>query len=921
MAITRYSSRSGKLKDTFLLRYLQGARSYKRIAGYFTSSLFEIAGEALDSIPDVRIVCNSELSEKDLRIAHRGNPMMVKKWRDLSNGYETLLNHERYQKLDNFLLNRSSSIRVASDDICGFVHGKAGVIECADGTKIGFIGSINETQKGWNDNYEILWQDTSSEGIAWIEEEFEFLWNKSKPISEAVTQEIRRIRNRREVKLRDLDRHDAIGPATLIESPLYSEGQELMPWQHGFLSECLRHYKNHGNVRLLLADEVGLGKTLSLGTAALVLSLLDEKEFSRQKPVLILAPATLCEQWQTEMIDKLGIPCARWKTSKKCWVDHQDIKISPGGTIEVTKCPRRIGIVSTGLINQDSDEKNYLKNLNFGIVILDEAHRARTRRGRTYDPKAPNELLQFTREIACRSDHVLLGTATPIQIRPEDLWDLVEILDRGKEDFVLGNRYSNWHRPDDILPLLTGESKVRTESEGWTYLRLPLPHVNSTDDTNVKQLLAMIRQELKISERQTDTTKHLTDLQDETREKLSEELLREDHEATFFQRENPFVRHIVLRRRKELEKIGLLQKIGVDLFPNKEQISSIRQYDTLFEGNALRTNENFKIAYQEAIKFGEDYKAEGRGSGFMKNLMQQRVCSSIHAGIKTAKRLIAGSEIEDENNETHTEQILLTNIDKKHLNLLVNRLKMVDFDPKLSAILHFLKAENWLQLGSIIFSQYYDTALWVAKKLAKEFTEIPIGLYAGASRSKLLINQNSKDMYREQLKQMVADQELKIMVATDAACEGLNLQSLGTLINIDLPWNPTKLEQRLGRIKRIGQERETVKMLNLVNEETVDQVVYDRLSVRMQDRYNLFGTLPDTIDADWIKDDKKLDEELDKFIDAKRKATGFELRYRQTNDTPDSDWHDCFEVLSRRDFNQLMNSPWKTQTSVRIESD
>ena len=61
------------------------------------------------------------------------------------------------------------------------------------------------------------------------------------------------------------------------------------------------------------------------------------------------------------------------------------------------------------------------------------------------------------------------------------------------------------------------------------------------------------------------------------------------------------------------------------------------------------------------------------------------------------------------------------------------------------------------------------------------------------------------------------------MVATDAACEGLNLQTLGTLINIDLPWNPTRLEQRIGRIKRFGQIRDKVDMLNLVNERTVDE--------------------------------------------------------------------------------------------------
>lgn len=79
----------------------------------------------------------------------------------------------------------------------------------------------------------------------------------------------------------------------------------------------MRHYHNHGIVRLLIADEVGLGKTLAMATAALSLCLLSDKEHKKRKPVIIFAPATLCEQWQVEMIDKLGIPCARWQTQKK----------------------------------------------------------------------------------------------------------------------------------------------------------------------------------------------------------------------------------------------------------------------------------------------------------------------------------------------------------------------------------------------------------------------------------------------------------------------------------------------------------------------------------------------------------------------------------------------------------------------------
>jgi hypothetical protein len=100
-----------------------------------------------------------------------------------------------------------------------------------------------------------------------------------------------------------------------------------------------------------------------------------------------------------------------------------------------------------------------------------------------------------------------------------------------------------------------------------------------------------------------------------------------------------------------------------------------------------------------------------------------------------------------------------------------------------------------------------------------------------------------------------------------------NLQTLGTLINIDLPWNPTCLEQCIGRIKRFGQKRETVDMLNLVNEQTVD-------------------------------------EKMDEFINAQKEATGLDLRYTCTMEPPEKDWRDCSEVLSHRDFAVLMSTGW-----------
>jgi len=893
------------------LEHLRQARSYRRIAGYFTSSLFEVANELLESIPEVKIVCNVDIHPDDLKVAQLRETKMVGRWNDRALEAEALLNRDRYRRLDSFLQKHGQAVRVAPDSICGFLHGKAGVIELADGRKLGFIGSMNETSSGWQRHYEILWEDDSPEGVAWIEQEFDYLWNAARPLPDAVIREVRRRGYRREVLFDDIENDDDLAPAALVESPLYREGLSLQPWQQGFITECLRHYENHGVVRLLLADEVGLGKTLSLATAALALCLLSDKEHHSRKPIVIFAPATLCEQWQTELIDKLGIPCARWETQRKVWLDFDARAISPAGREQIAKCPLRIGIVSTGLMMRDSLEKQHLLGLRYGLVILDEAHKARTRQGFGRDAGTPNELLAFMREMAARSDHVLLGTATPIQTRSEDLWDLMGILHQGKGHFVLGNDFAKWHRPQEALPVLSGEQLVTEPGTAWELLRSPLPLVDASQEPRARRLYSAIRQDLGLTNGEWQTSKPLTDLTEDTREILEDELTREISGATFFQRENPFVRHIVLRKRTTLESAGLLSKVGVDVHPERNLARELQLFNALFEASALRTSEDFREAYREARLFGKALGKRGKGGGFMKNLMEQRICSSIQAGLNTARMLLEGRTIHEEADDQEIDLKIEADEESEVLTRLIARLERIERDPKLTAVLHYLEREKWIDYGVIIFSQYYDSAKWVADSLAARYPDEAIGLYAGAGRSRLYQGGESVHTERETLKKMVAEHGIRIMVATDAACEGLNLQTLGALINIDLPWNPTKLEQRIGRIKRFGQVREKVDMLNLVNEQTVDEKVYERLSERMRDRYNLFGSLPDTIKDEWIDDIETLGEKMDEYINAQKEATGFDLRYTTSMEPTEKDWRDCSEVLSRRDFSELMSEGWR----------
>jgi superfamily II DNA or RNA helicase len=910
MTIRRLSSRTHRLDASFLMKHLAGAQSYKRIAGYFTSSLFEVAGEALEHIPEVKIVCNVDIHPDDLKIAKLAESKMLGRWNERALEAEVLMHQERYRRLDAFLRKHESAVRVAPDEVCGFVHGKAGVITLADGRKLGFMGSVNETRSGWQRHYEILWEDESPEGVAWIEDEFEYLWGAAKPLPRAVIREVRRRGHRHEVEFEQLAEDADLAPAALIESPLYKEGQQLQPWQQGFLTECLRHHRLYGYVRLLLADEVGLGKTLSLATAALCLCMLADREKGPRRPVIIFAPATLTEQWQTEMLDKLGIPTARWDTVGKVWLDTEERAISPIGREQITSCPLRIGIVSTGLMMRHSHEKEHLLGLRFGVVILDEAHKARTRQGFGQDAGRPNELLGFMREIAARADHVLLGTATPIQTSPLDLWDLLGILHQGEGRFVLGNDFSPWHRPGELLGILSGQEAVVTAERAWELLRSPLPRVESTDEPRARHLFSAVRQDLGMTNDEWQTNRPLADLTVETREILEEESERRISGATLFQRENPLVRHVVLRRRHQLEEAKLLDRVGVDVHPDRSLVREPRAFDALFEGKALRTSEGFRRAYDEARAFGKALSKRGQGSGFMKNLIEQRICSSIQAGLATARRLLAGQPIHDEGEEIAPDVTVESPEECSALGRLIQCLEGLSGDPKMEAVVHFLDQEKWLEIGVIIFSQYYDTAKWLADALAVRYPAEAVGLYAGAGRSRLYQHGDSVTVEREALKRMVAEHQIRVMVATDAACEGLNLQTLGTLINVDLPWNPTRLEQRIGRIKRFGQKREIVDMLNLVFEQTVDEKIYDRLSERMRDRYNLLGSLPDTIQDEWIDDIETLGQKLDDYIDAQKSATGFDLRYTESMMPPEKDWRDFSEVLSRRDLVTLMSTGW-----------
>lgn len=907
--IQRFSSRRQRLDKEFLAQRLNGAVSYRRIAGYFRSSIFELVGEEIGDIPDVRIVCNSELDLADIRVSQAAREAALKEtWNEVSPATEALLYRDKYRKLYELLRKGNVQVRVVPKDKV-FLHGKAGVIERADGSKTSFMGSINESKSAFADNYEILWEDSSAEAVAWVDEEFEALWADSYPLPEAIIEEVERVAKRHEVRFEELSPQE-VAAASMVESPLYRAGEMLQPWQRAFVSIFLQHRETYGKARLLLADEVGVGKTLSMAGSALVSALLGDGK------VLILCPSTLTFQWQTELKDKLGIPSAVWLSTRKCWQDeYGHIIKNTLGASGIRRCPSTIAIVSQGLIFHKADECEELLGMTFGTVVLDEGHKARVSRGISKKEYKPNNLLTFMTRLAKRTRNMIIGTATPIQTEVVELWDLLNLLNEGA-GFVMGREFtSKWRNCDDALPVIKGEVNFSSPADVWEWLKTPLPPSTEQDER-----LSRLRMTLDLVD-----SHHFSDLPFHDLDIASQMTLEEiAADKDFFKNNNPVLRHTVLRRRDVLEDLGLLERVGVDVHPDPK--APLGSYPGLtLDGIGLMTNLPFNLAYQAAEEFTHSLGQRTKAAGFMKNMLLQRICSSFAAGRSTAQMMLDKRTIEDEEELEGLENALEALSDKEAdcLRRIIAELSRPEArDPKLAAVNYFLDEhrtgpipdnKTWAEHGCIIFSQYYDTAKWVASEIARAHPRNVVAVYAGAGKSGLFQGEEFSTVEREYIKRAVKHHEIKIVVATDAACEGLNLQTLGTLINIDLPWNPSKLEQRLGRIKRFGQVRRTVDMLNLVYANTRDEKVYSVLSRRLKDKFDIFGSLPDTLDDEWIDDQEQMDEELDKYVERRDAArNAFEIRY-QTRDSIDPGkerWELCSRVLSRNELLHRLNDGW-----------
>jgi hypothetical protein len=907
----RYSSRRASLYEEFLKKRLAGARRYHRIAGYFQSSLLEIASEELAAIPEVRILCNTEVNPDDVktvRMAAGGRRKELEEsllrlvW---NAGHLTRLvdvhgsaAQERLSVLHSLITasgqgGRIFEIRIVPDAEFGFVHGKGGVIE-GDWGCTSFIGSANDSARAWTKNYELVWEDDSEEGVIWLQEEFDALWERAFPLSEFIVRQIGRLARR--TVLEHVGNWQAAPRAeqVLAEVPTVTELFGFWDHQKYFINLAFQEHLKYRNdprrgARFLLCDGVGLGKTLQLGAVAKLIGTLDPL------PILIIAPKPLLEQWQEELLLKLNVPSARWDAGG--WITERD-EFHPALPARSTNCPRKVGIVSISVITSAPRSARHqalaeqLLGCNFSCVIWDEAHKIR--RGNlapttVYDPPDKKLLYQFAEQLAGRTRTLLLATATPVQLHPMELWDLLSIVSINNPQ-VLGSSNSLWRRADgsEIFDIVAGRKDVDRLYDKWQYWRNPLP---APLDAKT-EVFDWVHHDLGLELTDDQATNMDLDRIDPSR--------TVDLEFLELREVNPFTQRVIKRSRDRLEEEGKLVKIEMVPFG---------------DGQPILCSHSMEQAFELAADFARALNQRVKASGFIKTLLQRRVGSSLAAGLITTRKMLAGRGLEqDEDPHEDADSLYpLTAAEKRLLGRLeehlLHHLERED-DPKLDRVRQVLQQEfegqTWLARGVLIFSQFYDSALALCEYLSQHIAEA-IGLFANTSASKLFEGGKVLNIDRGLLKEKVTQGRLKLLVGTDAASTGLNLQRLGCLINLDLPWNPTVLEQRKGRVQR-GTIAKRIPFYNMRYDKGVEQKLFQTLSGRIQEITAIFGTVPDFIVDQWVQDileDREWDENTVLTIIADQQENPFTLK--ETTESLDADWDSTAEVLNQTDaFRELL---------------
>ena len=429
----------------------------------------------------------------------------------------------------------------------------------------------------------------------------------------------------------------------------------------------------------------------------------------------------------------------------------------------------------------------------------------------------------------CRS--VLFLTATPMQVHPVELWDLMDLLGLPPE----------WHADDQVFLKYFQQAARQPFRRGDGVSRGPIP----CDRSGVWPTIGRRRRTDLTDASSLKRKKVLRALRDASvipRRTLDAEARRAA--VRVLQAGSPLHKRMVRNTRELLRKY----KLPIPKRDPREVIVEMTPAESaLYSAVEDFISDTYKGAPPE----------KRSAAGFVMTVYRRRLASSFEALKRTLNGRLAragGIGEEDVSLDEVTDDVmsgeeaasLSSQVveERDRINDLLRRIAQLGTDSKARRLKSEL--ESCLADGfdsAIVFTQYTDTMDYLRDFLADQLPTLPVASYSGAGAAWRDASGYWVPCSKEEIKRRLRDKQVRLLVCTDAAGEGLNLQFAGVLANYDLPWNPMKIEQRIGRIDRLGQERPVVRVLNFAYKDTVEQDVFFTVGTRINLFHGIVGRL------------------------------------------------------------------------------
>lgn len=545
----------------------------------------------------------------------------------------------------------------------------------------------------------------------------------------------------------------------------------------------------------LLCDEVGLGKTIEAG---LILSQLWSE--GRRK-IIIVVPASLRKQWQNELIDKFDIPSVivdglEYRNSKK------------EGLYNPFDRENQIVLVSIPFAFSKRVEIKAVKN--WDVVIIDEAHRLRN----VY--KKGNKTAKGLKELFENQPKVLL-TATPLQNSLMELYGLVSFID----DKLLGTEYSY-------------KSKFMIDRRGLEVLNLAeLKH--RVSHVSIRTLRRQVQEYIPYTNRIS----------------MVEDFTPSDEEYDLYEKVSEYLQRpkvaAIKHSQRALMVLVYRKILASSSFAIAQTLSSlISNLDRQLEGLAAESVEDL-------VKDMDGYQEE------KEELSKTEDGESIETDeekVEEEEKKFTKEEIAEEKKELLTFKSLAEKINKNSKGDALNIALKKAFEHN--------RKMRWPE-KAVIFTESKRTQKYLFNLLSKNGYEEKITLFSGTNEG--FIGKRAYDRWIKDRVQHDRDIKLSkeaairealihefknytnILIATEAGAEGINLQFCNIVVNYDLPWNPQRIEQRIGRCHRYGQKYDVV-VLNFLNRKNAaDNRVFELLDKKLQLFNGVFGASDEVLGA------------------------------------------------------------------------